>query len=198
MPSRFRPVLIALLATLALVGCGSATDPLAPKPSPSAIPDRTATPHGAIELEGRLPDSIGGTTLGHSSFDGRTFLATGTPTNREALTTMLAELGHGVDDLSLAQATDPAGKLAFVEGIFRVAGAPPDALERAWLAAQETATGGRLVEGKASIGGTTVTKLSDPDLTSGGTTYVIARQDTLVLILADDEALVAEAIGKIH
>jgi hypothetical protein len=201
MRSRHRLRLLSLVAlvALALAACDSSDDPLAShRPTFSPLPSGTETPHGAPDLEARLPDSIGGTALVHSSFDGQSFLATGTDANRTALQGMLGGLGRRIEDLSLAQATDPANNLPFVEGIFRVAGTPPDRLEPAWIAAQETATDNRLVQGTVSIGGRSVTKLSDPNLPSGGTTYVVPSGDALVLILADDTKLVEEALGKIR
>ncbi len=200
-PARSGLAVLLVLAVGLLVGaCGAAT-PSVVRPSnapASAIPDTTPVQHGASALESELPDSIGGTTLTHASYDGPTFLATGTDANRAALTAMLGQLGREIGDLSLALATDPAGNLHFVEGIFRVAGTPGSALAPAWLAAQESATGNRLVQGTATIANQAVTKLSDPQLPSGGTTYVVVRPDSIVLILADDEQLVAEAIGKLH
>jgi hypothetical protein len=186
---------LAALVVLSIAACSAADDPLSPHRSPAPLPDSTQAPHGAVALEGRLPDTIGGTTLAHSSYDGPSFLASGTSANRAALTTMLAQLGRSVDDLSLAQATDPSGKLQFVEGIFRVAGAPPDQLESAWLAAQQSSSGDQLVQGTVNVGGMTVTKLSDPN---GDTTWVVPRNDSLVLILTNDDALVSEAISKIR
>ncbi len=200
---RARHTLLALAASLllgvGLVACNSADDPLASHP-PSASPAvvTTPSPHADPDLEARLPSKIGGKTLGHVSFDGPAFLAKGTDANRAALTAMLGQLGHGIDDLTLAEATDPLEDLPFIEGIFRVSGTRPETLEPAWIAAQQAATNHRLVQATVTIGGVSVTKLSDPQFQSGGTTYILPRGDSLVLIVADDLKLVEEAIAQVH
>jgi hypothetical protein len=199
---RARHTLLALAAALLLgvgaAACGSSDDPLASHPPSAPAGDALPSPHPYPDLEARLPSKIGGKSLGHTSFDGPTFLAKGTEANRTALTAMLGQLGRGIGDLSLAEATDPNEDLQFIEGIFRVAGSRADALEPAWIAAQQAATNHRLVEATVTIGGVSITKLSDPNFQSGGTTYVLPRGDSLVLIVADDVKLVQEAIAQVH
>jgi hypothetical protein len=48
-----------------------------------------------------------------------------------------------------------------------------------------------------TIAGRSVTHLADPARVVGGDTYVVAVDDTLVLVLADDVTLVEEALGKV-
>jgi hypothetical protein len=191
------PGLAALaLVALVAVGCGARTDdPLASHtPSPVA-PSATPTPHEAPELETRLPKSIHGTMLAARSYTGATFLRSGTDQNQTALRAMLSRLGRSVDDLTLALAEDPNGSVPFVEGIFRVAGTPSDALEQAWVESQQAATQNRLVQGTVTIAGQRVDKITDA--VAGGTTYIVARGDSLVLIVAPDPALTEEAVSKI-
>jgi hypothetical protein len=200
---RVRHTLVALAASsilaLGIAACGASNDPLASH-SPSAPTGDAATrsPHPFPDLEARLPSKIGGKSLGHTSFDGPTFLAKGTEANRTALIAMLGQLGHGINDLSLAEATDPNEDLQFIEGIFRVEGTRAEALEPAWIAAQQAATNHRLVQATVTVGGISITKLSDPNFQAGGTTYVLPRGDSLVLIVADDVKLVEEAIAQVH
>ncbi|HET7028105.1 MAG TPA: hypothetical protein VFI28_10490 [Candidatus Limnocylindrales bacterium] len=195
--------LVLLLLVIGLVAglaaCGSSDDPLASHP-PAASPTDAPTPfpHGARDLEARLPDKIGGRPLTRYSYDGRSFIDTGNDQNRTQLTELLGRLGRGPDDLFIAQASDPTGMLTFQEGIFRVAGTQPDVLEPAWIAAQQEATKGRLIQTEAQVAGVGLTKLVNPDQDVGATTYVVARGDSLVLIRADDTALVTEALGQLH
>jgi hypothetical protein len=200
---RARHTLLALAASVllgaGLAACRSSDDPLAShSPSAPAGDEATPSPHAYPDLEARLPSKIRGRSLDHASFDGPTFLAKGTEANRAALSAMLGQLGHGINDLSLAEATDPRQDLQFIEGIFRVAGTRPDSLEPAWIDAQQAATNHRLVQAAVTIGGVSVTKLSDPQFQAGGTTYVLPRGDSLVLIVADDLKLVEEAIAQVH
>jgi hypothetical protein len=195
---RFLPAVV-LMAGLIVAACGSTDDPLASHP-PVASPTDAPTPfaHGAPDLEARLPTMIGGKALTRYSYDGVTFLGTGNDQNRAQLTELLGKLGRGPADLSIAQASDPTGFLTFQEGIFRVAGTQPDVLQPAWIAAQEQATRGRLVQTEAQVAGVSLTKLVDPESDVGATTYVIPRGDSLVLIRADDTALVTEALGQLR
>jgi hypothetical protein len=192
-------VVSVLLATLAIAGCGASDDPLAShRPDPSATDAPTPFPHGARDLEARLPSSIGGTPLTRYSFDGQSFLDTGNEENRTELTKLLSQLGRAPSDLTIAQASDPRGYLTFQEGIFRVAGTQPDVLQPAWVASQEAATKGKLVQTQTQVNGLTLTKLVDPEQPIGGTTYVLARGDSLILVRADDPKLVEEAIAQVH
>jgi hypothetical protein len=191
-----RNVLALVLVVLSTAACGGPPDPLASHTNPSvAAPSPTPLPHEAADLEARLPKSIHGEMLAPRSFTGATFLGSGTTENQTALRAMLSRLGRSVDDLTLALADDPSGTISFVEGIFRVAGTPPDALEQAWVEWQQAATQNQLVKGTVEIGGRRVDKVTDA--VAGGTTYVVSRGDSLVLIVADDPASIAEAVGKI-
>lgn len=200
---RNRHFLRMLVATsvlaLAVAACGASDDPLASH-RPTAVPSASSSPvpHAAPDLEARLPAQIAGTRLDHTSLAGASFLATGSEANKKALTAMLDQLGHTVDDLTLAEATDPLGDLPFIEGIFRVAGTKPEALAPAWIAAQQAATNHRLVESTVTVGAASLTKLTDPQIQAGGTTYVLPRGDSLVLIVADDQKLLEEAVTKVH
>jgi ABC-type glycerol-3-phosphate transport system substrate-binding protein len=194
-----RAVVAAMLVAIAVAACGASSDPLAShRPDPSATEAPTPFPHGARDLEARLPSSIAGTPLTRYSYDGQSFLATGNEQNRTQLTKLLAQLGRQPTDLTIAQASDPRGYLTFQEGIFRVAGTSPDVLEPAWVASQEQATQGKLVETKADIGGLKVTKLVDAQGGTAAATYIVPRGDSLVLIRAIDPNLVQEAIAQLH
>ncbi|HEY3522586.1 MAG TPA: hypothetical protein VGK63_02690 [Candidatus Limnocylindrales bacterium] len=189
----------AVLAVALVAGCGSSSpDPLASPAAAASVapPSATPVPHEVPDLEARLPASIHGTRLAFRSFRGASFLRTGSTANQGALRGMLADLDRSVDDLTLALADDPSGSIEFIEGIFRVSGAPPGALEDAWIASQQAATQHRLVKGSVAIGGLTVDKVTDA--VAGGTTYILPRGDSLVLIIATDPAIAAEAVSKVR
>lgn len=191
-----RRLFLIVVGLVLVAGCGGRPDPLASLSASAAPPSATPVPHEVPDLEARLPASIHGTKLAFRSFTGATFLHSGTSSNQAALRQMLTDLDHGVDDLTLALADDPTGSIAFIEGIFRVSGAAPDALEHAWIASQQAATQHRLVEGSVVIGGITVDKVTDA--VAGGTTYVVPRGDSLILIIAGDRATAEEAVSKIR
>jgi hypothetical protein len=110
---------------------------------------------------------------------------------------MLDDLQRTEGDLSVAEAYDPTGALVFQEGLFRVSGADPVQLLAAWVAAQQAAKRNLLEVTNETIGGRMVTVLTDPNSPVGGHTYAFADGDTIVLVLADDRALVEEAISLI-
>jgi hypothetical protein len=199
---------LALAAAFLAVGCGSTDDPSPSGPATSSgpasvAPSSSPTPapsvdlHGAPELEGRLPTSIGGTVLTSVSLAGDEFLLTGGEAGRGQVEAMLESLGKTAADLSVAQAADPTGVLVFQQGLFRVAGADPAQLLAEWVGAQQAATSNRLQVSDAEVDGHPTTHLVDPSRADGASTYVVADGDTLVIVLAIDEALVAEALSAI-
>jgi hypothetical protein len=171
---------------------GAAASP-SPTPSPSPSPDL----HGAPELEARLPATIGGVDLTTVSLTGPAFLAGGGEVAQGQLNGMLDDLGKTAEDLTVAEASDPTGMLVFQEGLFRVQGSDAMQLLAAWVAAQQAAMQQRLEVTTTTIAGHAVTVLTNPNDPVGGTTYALAVDDTIVLVLADDRALVEEAFGLI-
>jgi hypothetical protein len=165
---------------------------------PSESPAPSVNLHGATDLEARLPDQIGGTTLTKVSLTGADFLATGSTTSQGQLETMLSGLGKTTSDLSLAEEGDPSGYLVLQVGLLRVAGAPSVPLLTAWVASQQAATGNKLQVSTQTVGSTQLTKLVDPSRPVGGSTYAWAIGDTIALVRADDQKLVEEAVGKLH
>ncbi len=198
-------VLVAAIGLAAgLAGCGATATPSpTPSPSPAGASASPASPtpapsvdlHGAPDLEARLTTEIGGVELATVSLTGPDFLATGSAAARSAFEGMLAELGSGPDDLALAQASDPSGALVFQEGLLRVAGADPTELLTLWVASQQAATQNRVRVSNTTVDGVDLTLVEDPTRPVGGRTYAFADGDTLVLILADDEALLSEALA---
>jgi hypothetical protein len=201
------PALILVAAiglTAGLAGCGATTTPSpSPSASPSPVPSTaaSATPepsldlHGAPDLEARLVDEVGGVEMTSVSLTGPDVLASGGAEGREQLLGLLDALGRTVDDLTVAQAHDPAGALVFQQGLFRVAGADPTELLTLWVAAQQAATQNRVRVSNTTVDGVDLTLVEDPTRPVGGRTYAFADGDILVLILADDEALLSEALA---
>jgi hypothetical protein len=131
------------------------------------------------------------------SLAGEAFLSTGGETGRGQLEALLTALGKAAADLSVAQAADPTGVLDFQAGLFRVAGADPTRLHDEWVAAQRAATDDRLEVTSVEIAGHPTTRLVDPNQPESGATYATADGDTLVIVRALDEALVAEVFAAI-
>jgi hypothetical protein len=173
----------------------SASPSTGPVASPTPVPSVDA--HGASDLEALLPDEIGGVTLSKVSLTGADFLKLGDEAGQSQMSTFLAELGRTADHLTVAEAYDPAGILVFKEGLFRVAEADPVKLLDLWVASQQAATSNRLQVSNSTVAGRPLTRLTDPTREVGGSTYAFAEGDTLVLIAADDTALLEEALGKI-
>jgi predicted small lipoprotein YifL len=205
--------LAVLPLVLVLAACGAT----GPSPSSAASPSASAgaqspavsagasdSPapsvdlHGATDLEARLPDQIGGTTLTKVSLKGADFLSTGSSAEQGGLETMLKGLGKTTSDLSLAQEGDPSGYLVLQVGLFRVAGAASAPLLAAWVASQQAATGNTLQVSTETVSGTQVTKLTDPTKPVGGSTYAWAIGDTIALVRADDPKLLDEAVSKVR
>lgn len=191
---------LVLVAAIGLVGCGATATPSpSPSPAPSTEPSATPEPsvdlHGAPDLEARLVGEVGGVELTSVSLTGPDVLATGSAEGREQLLGLLGALGRTADDLTVAQAYDPAGALVFQQGLFRVAGADPTELLTLWVASQQAATQDRVRVSNTTVDGVDLTLIEDPTRPVGGRTYAFADGDTLVLILADDEALLSEALA---
>ncbi len=186
-------LLAAGLLALATAACGTSFPLASPSPSPSPTPNI----HGVPALESRLPDTIGGTALSKLSLTGAEFLATGTDTNRSQVMSMLGALSATPQDLAVATAHDPNGQLSFEEGIFQVKGAPPDRLLQQWVASQQEAMHGSLEVSNTTVAGLAVTKVVDASVSLGGTTYALAKGDAIYLIVADDQSLLTEALGKV-
>lgn len=210
---------IAAVAALltALAACNAAASPspspsASPSPSggaaasgsPSAAPSVSESPepvvdyHGAPDLEARLPDEIGGVALAKVSLTGPDFMKLGTPTGQGQMTSLLTELGRTPDDLAVAEAYDPSQILTFKEGLFRVAGADTVQLLGLWVASQQAAESNRLQVSNTTVSGRDLTRITDPSIDVGGTTYAFAEGDTLWLIATDDQALLEEALAKVE
>ena len=170
----------------------------APSAAPSATPEPSVDRHAAPDLEALLADEIGGVALSKVSLSGADFVAGGTAAGQAQLTTLLEQLGRTAADLTVAEAHDPGGRLVFQEGLFRVVGADPRQLLDLWVTAQQAATGNRIQVATTTVAGRELTHLIDPSVQVRGNTYVFADGDTLWLILADDTALLEEALGKVR
>jgi hypothetical protein len=199
---------LAVCLAVAVGGCGATSSPspepsaspgaaVSPSASPSASPEPSVDRPGAPDLEARLPTSVGGTPLTSVSLTGEAFMSTGGETSRAQLTAMLGELGRSTADLTVAQAADPTGVLDFQAGLLRVAGAAPELLLDEWVAAQQVATSDGFQVSNVEVGGHASTKLVDPTHADGGATNAFADGDTLVIVRAVDEALVAEVFSAI-
>lgn len=176
---------------------GSAQPSPAPSAAPSPLPSEAPAPnlHGAPELEDRLPDTVANTTLSKYSLTGEDFYAGGTGTGRGQVDSLLGEVDAALGDVSVAQASDPGGHLVLQVGAFRIRGVAAERLLAAWVSSQQAAMRNQLRVSVTDVGGRHLTVLVDPSRDVGGSTYVYAVDDTIYLVLADDQALLVEALA---
>jgi hypothetical protein len=178
--------------------------PPAPSASPAQPSGSSAVPSGSFaipsfsfpsedkDLENRLPNEINGVTLTKYSFKGSTFLSSGA-SNSQDLIDLLSSLGKTPNDMSVAFAADPAGKIDVQIGAFKVAGADSIALLAAFVAATKKTTPAVQVT-QASVGGKNVSQITDPSDTTTGAIDVYANGDVLYYVQSPDPALAGAAI----
>jgi hypothetical protein len=175
---------IGLLAAGAMLiaACGGNAATTAPTTAPTVAPVATDAPgaspgfsfdlssfHGDKELEGMIPDTIGGQKLTAVSMTGDQFLGDGT--SSPELAAALQVLGKATTDLSVAF----AGTSTMSVVAFRVKGVPADTL---FAAFKEAETDDMTTE-NVTYGGKSGVKLLSPD---GSTAVVYLKDDTMFLI----------------
>ena len=174
------------------------TPPVTAAPVATDVPGASAGPgfsfdlssfHGDEDLEGMIPDTLGGETLTVVSMTGDQFLGDGT--SSPELAKALQDLGKTTSDLSVAF----AGTSGVSVVAFRVKGVPADAL---FTAFKEAETEGVTSE-SASYGGKSVTKLGSSD---GTTAFVYLKNDTMFVVggsgtTVPSDALLNEAFTKL-
>ncbi len=165
--------------------------------SPTDSPEPSVNRHGVPELEALLPTKVGDVALERLSLTGRDFLALGTDQSRAQLGTMLAGLGKGVDDLSIADAGDPTGIAVLEVGAFRISGADPTRLLAAWVASTQASKPGKITVSNVTVDGRALTRLVDASRPVGGVTYAFVKGDTLLLVAADDGGLLSSALVQL-
>jgi hypothetical protein len=202
---------LTLLAGLAILvaACGGPTATGTPGAPASSAPSAPATqapvatsgteptfalpsfdlPSGDAELEGLLPDDLGGETVQKFSMTGDTFMGTqGNP----AMQAVLDQYQKSPDDLSVAFGSTAALALF----AYRLKGVDGGAFFDAFLAA--AGEDAEVAVTNVSIGGKAVRKVvsEDPDV---GTLYVYTMDDTMFIAGGDgvSDALLTEAFSKI-
>ena len=215
---RLASSLLVIPLALALAACGSSattqptgspTPAVTPTPTPTPAPPTTAptpptatpapgeTPTFALpsltadkQLEDLLPDELGGSPLTKTSMSGQDLVDFGgLDPETQAL---LDRLGASIEDVSIAYAADSTGTVEVNTAAVRVKGANSDTL-RNEIVASAIADGKEVTDG--TIAGKAVKVATDPT-GSNATEYIWVRGDIAFVVTGDDQALVAEAVGK--
>ena len=145
---------------------------------PSFTPDK--------DLEALLPSTFGGATLQKFSMKGADFLDAD-PTSD--FNKVVASLGLKATDVSVAVASDAAGKLDTQFAAIRFAGADSGKLLEVFKAASQAS--GDLV-GSVNLGGKDVMKTKDA---SGSLSYFYVRGDVVLGVNAKDDTAAAAALA---
>ena len=145
---------------------------------PSFTPDK--------DLEALLPSTFGGATLQKFSMKGTDFLDAD-PTSD--FNKVVASLGLKATDVSVAVASDAAGKLDTQFAAIRFAGADSGKLLEVFKAASQAS--GDLV-GSVNLGGKDVMKTKDA---SGSLSYFYVRGDVVLGVNAKDDTAAAAALA---
>ena len=125
--------------------------------------------HGDENLEGMIPDTVGGETLTVMSMTGDQFLGNGS--SSPELAGALQDLGKTTSDLSVAFAG--TSKISIVA--FRVKGVAADALFTAFKSAETDA----FTSTNVTYGGKSVVKLTPAD---GSIAYIYLKDDTMFVV----------------
>jgi hypothetical protein len=147
--------------------------------------------HTAPGLEALLPGTIDGRRLEKGSATGAVVLA-GNSDFSSALRRILAGSGKQPSDLLFANAQDQTGRLEV--GVFRVRGLAAPALRDAIVRSSRPNAPGLAVS-RVVLGGTNVTKVVYP---GGSTLYLYANDGVVYYIGAQDEALAARILRRLH
>lgn len=145
----------------------------APAATGAASSDPLASFHGAQDLEGLLPDDIGGSPVIKASLSGTDFMTMG---GGEELQKALTSLGKTPSDLKVAFGS--AGTVTIFA--FQVSGVPGGQILSALFAAQSTTS----TVTDASFGGKTVKKVVSSD--DAGTSYIYTAQDVVFVVAGTD------------
>jgi hypothetical protein len=192
------------VVAIALAACGStsspAPSPTAPPtaaptaapvtPAPSAGPTGTAGRHADPALEALLPETLGGVSLVTESQHG-----TDLTRQSDALDAMLKELGKTLADFTLASAYSPAGDVEAQAGVWRVAGATPEALLPAFVTTVQASSTTKLTVTELTLGGHDVTQIGAPGELAQGPLYAYAKDDMVLFVQTTDPKLAEEALA---
>lgn len=197
--NRFRTMVLTSVAGLALVACGPAASGSA---QPSVEQSQAAQPSdggagpsftaGAVsELEDLIPDTAGGVTLNKVSTRGSDYLVS---SDADPVTiAFLQDLGVSPSDISMAYGigftTDLSSGVAVF--VFRASGADSNRLVAAFKTANDSQTESPLQWSSSTVGGKSV-EVAD---SSGQSTYLYVKGDTLFFIGASTQAVAEEILN---
>ncbi len=165
-------------------------------PAASAAPSGSAVAvsHAAPDLEAHLPTQVDGTALTSQST-----IATNAITNDAAsrsLVTTLAKLGKTTDQLVIAAAYDPTGKLDLRIFAFRLLGATETQVRTVLIDGWLNSGSNPPTSSTITVSGEPVTKLRYAQAT--GADYIVSRGDLVFDIETADETLVAKVLATLR
>lgn len=196
--------LAALLAAVALAGCGGPSP--SPSPSISAAPPESAAPsadvsdasrHADPEIEALLPETLGGVALTRESQRGSELSQ-----QSSALEEFLADVGGTLDEFTLASAYSRSGDLEAQVGAWRIPGADSARLMPGFIESIQASSTTKLTISEISLGGHDVTQIGVSGQLTQGPLYAyvkgnpILKSDTILFVQTPDPALALEALSK--
>ena len=158
-------------------------------PSHTALADGGR--HDDSALEALLPRKLAGVALTVESQSGAHLAS-----NSAALDAMLAGLGKGRSEFSLASAYARSGLKAAI-GAWRVTGADPAALLSGFATAVQASSAVALTQVDETIGRRLIKRIGDAGQLAQGPLYVLGRGDTLLFVQTPQRDLAEEALAKL-
>ena len=189
-PTLVRPLALVAAAATFIAACGGTTATTAPttagaaSDAPASVVPATQAPSSGLpgfsfdlpnedtELEGLLPDEIGGVAVTKVSMGGDTFMQGGT--GSEDMQNMLTALGKTPADLSVAFGSSPSAVVL----AFRVKGVDASKIYEAVVKAQGTTDVANITD--VNVGGKPAKKIVDSDTST--TTYLYLTGDALLTV----------------
>jgi hypothetical protein len=200
------------IAGILVAGCAasapttSAGSPAAVTTPPAGSPATTAAPTATVSgglpvpglnadpaLEAQLPGDVRGRSLTKVSVKGSSLPNVGSG-QADAFNEMLRRLGTSAENLTVALALDLTGALGAQAFAFRLAGTDAARLINE-LRQAATASNQNVVIGQATLGGKSVTTITNPASTQG-VLYAYAKGDTAFMVQAKDQALAEEILSR--
>jgi hypothetical protein len=161
--------------------------------APSGSPATVNVPHGAPELEAKLPTTFRGTDLFTVSFGPADLAASPAAASFQQIMT---QSGGDMAKAAFAVANDTASGASGTFNVFAIngGGADGDKLLTAYVDSA-VASGQSLSSTKTTLGGKDTVRIKSPDSNPLGDAWVYAADDILYGVQSKDESVAAEIIG---
>ena len=208
-----RPLALLAAGAIAVAACGGTTATTVPGAgtvapatlAPASVAPATEAPaasgaapslslpsfQGDQELEGMLPDTLGGETVTVLSLTGEEFLGGGMGSGTEDLQALLTQLGKAPSDMSVA--FGGAGTVTIVA--FRIKGVPSATIFQSLKSIAEQEGAATITD--MNLGGKAVQKMVPADLSE--TSYIYGTGDVVFVVGGTDitDAQLNEAFSKL-